>query len=69
MISTAKRPVPLEHYLYAGRELWKIVDASRAFQNQGYDHLSFASDLVWVLNPLCGFQLQGCWGGAAAQAR
>lgn len=36
VISTAKRPVPLEHYLYAGKELWKIVDASGSFLGQGY---------------------------------
>ncbi|GBE77514.1 Putative ATP-dependent RNA helicase [Sparassis crispa] len=36
VISTAKRPVPLEHYLYAGRELYKIVDADRNFVTQGY---------------------------------
>ena len=36
VISTAKRPVPLEHYLYAGKELWKVVDASRNFLGQGY---------------------------------
>ncbi|TFY63324.1 hypothetical protein EVJ58_g3329 [Rhodofomes roseus] len=36
VISTAKRPVPLEHYLYAGRDMYKIVDAERRFQSQGY---------------------------------
>ncbi|TCD65475.1 hypothetical protein EIP91_002593 [Steccherinum ochraceum] len=36
VISTAKRPVPLEHYVYAGRELHKIVDANRSFLGQGY---------------------------------
>ncbi|KAI0778677.1 antiviral helicase [Trametes elegans] len=36
VISTAKRPVPLEHYLYAGRDLHKIVDANRHFITQGY---------------------------------
>ncbi|OBZ78640.1 hypothetical protein A0H81_01271 [Grifola frondosa] len=36
VISTAKRPVPLEHYLYAGRNLHKIVDADRNFIAQGY---------------------------------
>ncbi|KAI0715060.1 antiviral helicase [Earliella scabrosa] len=36
VISTAKRPVPLEHYLYAGRDLHKIVDADRNFLTQGY---------------------------------
>ncbi|KAI0830808.1 antiviral helicase [Trametes gibbosa] len=36
VISTAKRPVPLEHYLYAGRDLHKIVDADRNFLTNGY---------------------------------
>ncbi|KAI0004078.1 antiviral helicase [Russula compacta] len=36
VIYTAKRPVPLEHYLYASRELYKIVDADGAFVGQGY---------------------------------
>lgn len=31
VISTAQRPVPLEHYLYAGRDMYKIVDARRDF--------------------------------------
>ncbi|KAF8910025.1 ATP-dependent RNA helicase [Gymnopilus junonius] len=36
VISTPQRPVPLEHYLYAGREIYKIVDAQRNFVSQGY---------------------------------
>ncbi|KDR85602.1 hypothetical protein GALMADRAFT_234567 [Galerina marginata CBS 339.88] len=36
VISTPQRPVPLEHYLYAGREMYKIVDAQRNFLAQGY---------------------------------
>ncbi|KAN0134981.1 DSHCT (NUC185) domain containing protein [Lactarius tabidus] len=36
VIYTPKRPVPLEHYLYAGRDLHKIVDASGDFLSQGY---------------------------------
>ncbi|KAE9409256.1 ATP-dependent RNA helicase [Gymnopus androsaceus JB14] len=36
VISTAQRPVPLEHYLYAGREMYKIVDAQRRFLATGY---------------------------------
>ncbi|PPQ90945.1 hypothetical protein CVT25_008256 [Psilocybe cyanescens] len=36
VISTPQRPVPLEHYLYAGREMYKIVDAQRNFVGQGY---------------------------------
>lgn len=35
VISTPKRPVPLEHFLYAGKELHKIVDASGKFLNTG----------------------------------
>lgn len=36
VISTVQRPVPLEHYLYAGRDKFKIVDAKRNFIAQGY---------------------------------
>lgn len=36
VISTPKRPVPLEHYLYAGRDLHKIVDAGGNFLAGGY---------------------------------
>ncbi|KAF9055903.1 NUC185 domain-containing protein [Panaeolus papilionaceus] len=36
VISTPQRPVPLEHYLYAGRDLFKIVDAGRNWVSQGY---------------------------------
>jgi len=38
VIYTAKRPVPLEHYLYAStsREMYKIVDAKGEFLGQGY---------------------------------
>lgn len=35
VISTPKRPVPLEHFLYAGKELYKIVDAQGRFLNGG----------------------------------
>lgn len=36
VISTPQRPVPLEHYLYAGREKFKIVNADRNFDEKGY---------------------------------
>ncbi|KAG8987538.1 hypothetical protein FRB90_003297 [Tulasnella sp. 427] len=36
VISTPKRPVPLEHYLWAGREMYKIVDAKGSFLSLGY---------------------------------
>eukprot|EP01105_Mastigella_eilhardi_P015871 TRINITY_DN3632_c0_g1_i2.p1 TRINITY_DN3632_c0_g1~~TRINITY_DN3632_c0_g1_i2.p1 ORF type:complete len:879 (-),score=193.80 TRINITY_DN3632_c0_g1_i2:52-2688(-) len=38
VISTAKRPVPLEHFLYfdGASELYKVVDSQRKFLNVGY---------------------------------
>ncbi|KAJ1031674.1 hypothetical protein NDA13_002064 [Ustilago tritici] len=35
VISTPKRPVPLEHFLYAGKEMFKIVDARAQFLGSG----------------------------------
>lgn len=35
VISTAQRPVPLEHYLYAGRDVFKIVNAQRRWITEG----------------------------------
>lgn len=46
VISTLKRPVPLEHYLYTGnstktqKEMFLLVDATGNFLNKGY---SFAA--------------------------
>ncbi|KAL4067368.1 NUC185 domain-containing protein, partial [Scleroderma yunnanense] len=36
VISTAQRPVPLEHYIYAGRDIFKIVDSKRKWVTEGY---------------------------------
>ncbi|KAG8960224.1 hypothetical protein FRC03_006880 [Tulasnella sp. 419] len=36
VISTPKRPVPLEHYLYAGRDMHKIVSSTGEFLGQGF---------------------------------
>lgn len=35
VISTPKRPVPLEHFLYAGKDLFKVVDAKGQFLGSG----------------------------------
>ena len=35
VISTPKRPVPLEHFLWAGRDLHKIVDSKSKFVGEG----------------------------------
>ncbi|XWW94374.1 hypothetical protein V2A60_002317 [Cordyceps javanica] len=36
VISTAKRPVPLEHYLWAGKDIHKIVDSDKKFLEKGW---------------------------------
>jgi antiviral helicase SKI2 len=36
VISTPKRPVPLEHYLWAGRGMYKIVDSNKRFLDKGW---------------------------------
>ncbi|KAL2856557.1 armadillo-type protein [Aspergillus pseudoustus] len=36
VISTAKRPVPLEHYLWAGKSKYKIVDSNKRFLENGW---------------------------------
>ena len=36
VISTAKRPVPLEHYLWAGKDIHKIVDPEKKFIEKGW---------------------------------
>ena len=36
VISTSKRPVPLEHYLWAGKDKHKIVDSNRRFLEPGW---------------------------------
>ncbi|KAF2167657.1 hypothetical protein M409DRAFT_21813 [Zasmidium cellare ATCC 36951] len=36
VISTPKRPVPLEHYLWADKKMFKIVDANKSFIEKGW---------------------------------
>ena len=36
VITTGYRPVPLYHYLYAGRDLHKIMDNRGVFYSDGY---------------------------------
>ncbi|KAF9583911.1 hypothetical protein BGW38_008142 [Lunasporangiospora selenospora] len=36
VISTPKRPVPLEHHLFANREIYKIVDSKQTWLSLGY---------------------------------
>ena len=60
VISTPKRPVPLEHYLYAGRDLHKIVDAQGQFLGAGsVTHRIVALILKQEIS--CSLQIQGRW--------
>lgn len=36
VISTPKRPIPLEHYLWAGKDIYKIVTADKKFVDNGW---------------------------------
>lgn len=38
VISTPKRPVPLEHFVWANRAMYKIVDAGKKFLPMAYGH-------------------------------
>ena len=46
VISTFKRPVPLEHYVFAGKDVYKIVDANKNFLTANY------KKAIEVLNPV-----------------
>ncbi len=43
VISTPKRPVPLEHYLWANKSMYKIVDADKKFIEKGWKE---ANDVI-----------------------
>ncbi|KAL8830040.1 MAG: hypothetical protein Q9191_001657 [Dirinaria sp. TL-2023a] len=42
VISTLKRPVPLEHYLWADKAMHKIVDADKKFLDKGWKEANLA---------------------------
>lgn len=42
VISTPKRPVPLEHYLWADKAMYKIVDADKKFLDKGWKEANLA---------------------------
>jgi len=42
VISTPKRPVPLEHYLWADKSMHKIVDADKKFLDKGWKEANLA---------------------------
>ncbi|KAJ8102318.1 NUC185 domain-containing protein [Lipomyces tetrasporus] len=58
VISTPKRPVPLEHFLWANNQMFKIVDSQKKFLMQGW------SDAERAVNPVKEFTAtQGQRGG------
>ncbi|KAK2461501.1 hypothetical protein APHAL10511_005964 [Amanita phalloides] len=71
VISTTKRPVPLEHYLYAGRDKYKIVSADRKFVAEGYkgtgEALKRKQDKEREAAGLPPIHKVGARGGTAAQ--
>ena len=42
VISTPRRPVPLEHYLWAGKEMHKVVDENKKFLEKGWKEANIA---------------------------
>ncbi|KAK3811889.1 MAG: antiviral helicase [Benniella sp.] len=66
VISTPKRPVPLEHHLFANREVYKIVDAKQTWSNLGYKN---AQDAVAKKEAETKAALRGRGGGAAGRGR
>ncbi|KAF8711835.1 Antiviral helicase, partial [Rhizoctonia solani] len=73
VISTPKRPVPLEHYLYAGREMYKIVDAGGKWLGTGYkdagEALRRKQDKEREAAGLAPIQRVGARGGRGAAAQ
>ncbi|PWZ02626.1 antiviral helicase [Testicularia cyperi] len=72
VISTPKRPVPLEHFLYAGKEMFKIVDAKSQFLGSGIkeagEALKRKQDKDREANGTAGPPARGGRGGGASGA-
>ncbi|CAO1638166.1 unnamed protein product [Sympodiomycopsis kandeliae] len=69
VISTSKRPVPLEHFLYANKDLYKIVNAQSRFLESGIkeanDALKRKQDKEREAAGIAQPTRQGARGGAA----
>ena len=59
VISTPKRPVPLEHYLWADKAMYKIVDADKKFQENGWKEANAALSGRDKIKPTAGVELIG----------
>jgi antiviral helicase SKI2 len=73
VISTPKRPVPLEHYLWSGKSMHKIVDSNKRFIEKGWkeadDILSGRDKLKAQKAAEAQAQSQAAKRGGAPQAR
>jgi superfamily II RNA helicase len=61
VIYTAKRPVPLEHYLYASasRDMYKIVNAGGEFISQGFVRSQLGSRKLSYSKHIIGIRMLG----------
>ncbi|KAK9354910.1 NUC185 domain-containing protein [Lipomyces doorenjongii] len=69
VISTAKRPVPLEHFLWANNQMFKIVDAKKKFLTQGWSDAERAVNPVKEFTPNSQPQRGGRGGPAGGRGR
>ena len=66
VISTPKRPVPLEHYLWADKSMYKIVDAEKKFLEQGWKDANAALSGRDKIKPTTGAESLGNQRGGAS---
>ncbi len=66
VISTPKRPVPLEHFLWADKAMHKIVDADKKFLDQGWKAANTAMSGKEKITPASGAQGAGNQRGGPA---
>lgn len=66
VISTPKRPVPLEHYLWADKAMYKIVDADKKFLDKGWKEANAALSGRDKSKPAAGVEVVGNHRGGAS---
>lgn len=69
VISTPKRPVPLEHYLWADKAIYKIVDADKKFLDQGWKDANAAVSGKDKSKTTAGVETPGNQRGGASGGR
>ena len=65
VISTAKRPVPLEHYLWADKAMHMIVDADKKFLDKGWKEANMAMSGRNKVPPAAAPEVNGNQRGGA----